>query len=300
MERLRKHAKIGLIHFMAYPQVAGGDGPVAETLSEILADDYFDVVEVTRANDPATQQRVAAMLEQSHITVAFGAQPVLLRNKLNLNALDADARRRAVEAVRACFEQAKLYGAKSLAVLAGPWDDGEKQQATKALIESLIELADGADEYGLGLALEVFDDTIDKKALVGKADIALEVGRAVRAKCDNFGLMHDLSHMPLLGESPAEALRPIRDLLVHVHIGNAVLDTSHTAYGDKHPRFGLPGGANDVAELTEFLRVLYEIGYLGGEDRRIVSFEVMPQPGEDSRLVIAGTKRTLNEAAANL
>ena len=51
MPMLRKHAKIGLIHFMAYPSVMKGEGPVLETLDRILADDYFDVVEMTRIAD---------------------------------------------------------------------------------------------------------------------------------------------------------------------------------------------------------------------------------------------------------
>ena len=84
-----------------------------------------------------------------------------------------------------------------------------------------------------------------------------------------------------------------------MHMGNAVAaDSSHQGYGDQHPRFGYPGGSNDVAELAEFLQTLYDVGYLGGEHRKAISFEVKPMPGEDPEAVIAGSKRTLNAAAA--
>lgn len=301
MRILRKHAKIGLVHFMAYPEVIRGDGPVLETLRSILVDDYFDVVEITRIADNAKAKQAAALLEQSHVTVAFGAQPVLLINKLNLNALDAAERLKAVEAVKICYEQAAVFGAEGVAVLAGPCDAENTDEGMKVLIDSLIDLANTAAGYNLKLALEVFDEAIDKQSLVGKSDIAKKVGQAVRDECSNFGLMHDLSHLPLLNETPTEALKPIRDLLTHVHIGNAYLaDKGNPAYGDQHPRFGLPGGVNDIPELVRFLQTLYEIGYLGSEERRIISFEVKPLAGEESELVIANAKRTLNEAALQL
>ena len=110
--------------------------------------------------------------------------------------------------------------------------------------------------------------------------------------------MLDLSHLPLLGEDPYEAVHALSDCLVHVHIGNCVTDPSHPAYGDSHPRFGYPGGDNGVTELSIFLRVLLDCGYLDRVKRPIVSFEVKPVDGESSRAVIAGSKRALMEAWA--
>jgi len=298
---LRRDAKVGIIHFMAFPEVMGGDGPIVETLSRLLADDYFDAVEVTRINDEAVAREVARLAAESHVTLAFGAQPVLLGGKLNLNALDEGERAKAVGAVRSCLDQAALLKAVGVAVLAGPCPAGREAEAGEALVGSLIELSRAAAPYGLKLVLEVFDDAIDKKALVGKAPVARALGERVRAACPNFGLMHDLSHLPLLGESPREALDPIKHLLVHMHMGNCIMgDASQEGYGDQHPRFGVPGGENDVEQVVEFLRVLYEVGYLGGDERRILSFEVKPLPGEDSERVIAGSKRVLNEAVARL
>lgn len=297
MMTLRKDAKIGLIHFMAYPQVIKGDGPVVETLRKILVDDYFDLVEVTRVNDPGTAREVASMLKQSHISVAFGAQPVLLINKLNLNALETGERQKAVQAIMDCFDQAALFGATGVAVLAGPCEKGREQDAEKVLVASLVELSRKAAGYHLNLALEIFDDTIDKKALVGKAALAAKIGKEVRKECPNFGLMHDLSHCPLLGETPLQALEPIKHLLVHAHLGNAVVrDKTHPAYGDQHPRFGIEGGSNDVEETRAFLKALYAIGFLGKGERKPLSFEVKPMPGEDSDLIIANAKRVLNQA----
>jgi hypothetical protein len=47
IEPINKYAKIGLIHFMAYPSTIKGEGPIEETIRKIAVDDYFDAIEVT-------------------------------------------------------------------------------------------------------------------------------------------------------------------------------------------------------------------------------------------------------------
>jgi hypothetical protein len=80
-------------------------------------------------------------------------------------------------------------------------------------------------------------------------------------------------------------------------MGNCVVKSPDMpAYGDAHPRFGFPGGENDVAELAAYLRVLKDIGFLNKENPPIVSFEVKPFGDEDPDVVVANAKRTLNEA----
>jgi hypothetical protein len=80
-------------------------------------------------------------------------------------------------------------------------------------------------------------------------------------------------------------------------MGNCVMrDKNHPAYGDQHPRFGLPGGENDVPQVVEYIRTLIRIGYLQEGNPRILSFEVKPMPGESSEIVLANAKRTLRDA----
>ena len=52
--------RVGMIHFMAYPQAMKPGGPVVETLQALCADDYFSLVEVTRIPDAATRARAGA------------------------------------------------------------------------------------------------------------------------------------------------------------------------------------------------------------------------------------------------
>ena len=163
------------------------------------------------------------------------------------------------------------------------------------------ELCAHAKTKGLRFILESFDSKYDKKCLIGPAKDALALCKALRKDYKDFGLMIDLSHLPIQDETPKRVFETLkRDNIAHIHIGNSVKQPGHAAYGDQHPRFGLPGGENDVPQLVEFLRELFEIGYLGRGRRPVVAFEVKPLPGETSGAVIANAKRTLVEAWARL
>lgn len=298
-----EYMKVGIIHFMAYPQVMRGEGPILETLAKIAEDDYFTAVEVTWMKDAEVRRRACRLLEAAHMTVAYGAQPRTLTTGLDINSLDDSIRAKAVATLKEGIDEAYELGAVGLAFLAGKYPGKDKEEdACQALEDSINQLCGHAKAKGsMPVVLEIFDRDIEKRSLVGPNDVALRIAANVRNKYDNFGLMVDLSHLPLLRQTPEEALIPVKDHLVHVHIGNAVVgDPSHPAYGDAHPRFGIEGGANDVEELAHFLRILFDVGYLGKGEPRIVSFEVKPLPGETSEIVIANAKRTLNEAWARL
>ena len=146
------------------------------------------------------------------------------------------------------------------------------------MVTSTSELCSYAEtKGGLRIILEIFDYDVDKKSLIGPAPLAARFAEEIRREHENFGLMVDLSHLPLLRESSAEAVIPVKDYLVHAHMGNAVVkDPGFDAYGDNHPRFGFPGGANDVDEVVEYLKVLLSIGFLNTDDPPVLSFEVKP------------------------
>jgi sugar phosphate isomerase/epimerase len=137
---------------------------------------------------------------------------------------------------------------------------------------------------------------VDKKALIGTCATAATVARAVRREFPDFGLLHDLSHIYLCHEEPARHFPLIREHLVHVHIGNSVSDQGHPLHGDTHPLFGIPGSDNDVPELRDFLRVLFDIGYLRPGRRPVVGFEIKPPSEVAPATAIANMKRTWEKA----
>ncbi|MCD6506136.1 sugar phosphate isomerase/epimerase [Candidatus Poribacteria bacterium] len=294
-EPIHAYMKVGLIHFMAFPETIKGEGPIAETVKKIAEDEFFTAIEITWMKDPEVRKQVREMIETSGMTVGYGAQPAVLTIPLNPNSLDEEERRKAVEVLKGQIDMAYEMGAKRMAFLSGK-DPGDEQRdaAVEALVKTTQELCDYAAEKGMGITLETFDREVDKKALIGPSELAAEFARRVNRA--NFGLMVDLSHMPLLNETPTESVWLVKDYLVHAHVGNCVLDPNHPAYGDQHPRFGI--GENDVEDVAEYLDALLDVGFLNTDDPPIVSFEVKPMEGEDPDLVIANAKRVLIQAWA--
>lgn len=294
---LHSAMKVGIVHFMAYP-----NGPALETITKIAEDPFFGAIEITSIPDPAERAAVAKLLAGAHLVVGFGAQPIELGNKLDINSLDVEKRQASVNRLKVAVDEAAELGAQRFAVLSGPYPGEQHEaEAVKALIDSLNQLCGYAAGKGLSVVIETFDRSIDKKSLIGPNALAVEVSAAVRRDYPTFGLMLDLSHLPLQFETSEQALSVAKDHLVHAHIGNCVLnEQSHPLYGDLHPRFGVEGGENDVPELVEYLRMLREIGYIGEGKQNIVAFEVKPQAGESSAIVVANAKRTLIEAWARL
>lgn len=305
-ESIYKYADVGLIHFMAYPQTIKGEGPILETLAKICEDDYFTLAEITWIKDPEVRKAAKAMLQQSGMKYAFGAQPTLLTQKLNLNDPDEDGRKKAVAQIKAAIDEAAEMECSGLAFLSGRDPGaGDRDKGMELLLESVKEICDYARTRGnMPIALETFDQVeYGKNTILGPTRDAVAFAEKIRASYANFGLMLDLSHLPLLGESVSEMLEPAKDVLVHVHIGNCVMrDSNHPAYGDEHPRFGCEGGENGVDELAAFIEGLMKIGYLDGKTVRPMSFEVKPIAafGETSEVVVANAKRALNKAWATV
>lgn len=294
---LHSYVRPGLVHFMAYPQCMGGEGPIAETVARLCDDPFFELLELAPVNDPAVRDTVRALAEQARVELALAATPRLLGGKLDLNAADASARQTAVDAVVAVVDMAESMGVRSVSLLSGAV--APDYAAAKArLVESLKAICARGLEKGVEIVLETFDQVpYGKNRLIGPTQDAVDISETLCVDYPNFGLLLDLSHLPLIGETSEYALTLASEHISHIHIGNCAMDDpAHPAYGDNHPRFGAPGTRNDTAELTEFLRVLLDVGYLNKNERRAVSFEVKPMAGESNEAVIAGSKRTLEEA----
>lgn len=284
---------------MIYPETMGGSGPIVETISRILEDDFFSMIEVTHIDDAAVRKEVAALIDTAHARVAFGAQPPILRGKLDLNSFDPSKRKEAIEALLPLVDEAKELGAKRFTVLSGPDTGNKREEARRLLVDSLMTICSYAKDRDVSVTLETFDRSVEKKSLIGPSEEALMVSEELKSKFPSFGLMYDMGHAPLLNEDPVKALHLLKDHLVHVHVGNCVKTPGLTAYGDQHPRFGFKGGENDVSQLSCFLKALLDVGYISSVPQAIspvVGFELKPVLGEKAEMVIANGKRTWKKA----
>lgn len=301
-ESIHKYFKVGLISFMAYPANMRGEDPdVVSTIKKIACDDYFDAIELNHIKDAEKRAAAAKLLSISHMTVCYGAQPRLLTSGLNPNHLEEGERLKAEAVLMEAIDEAEELGSKGIAFLAGKWQEETKEQSYNQLLKTTRNLCDYAKTKSMMVELEVFDFDIAKASLIGPAPYAAKFAADMRTTHNNFGLLIDLSHIPMTYESPEFVVRTLRPYITHIHIGNTVCaDPSAEGYGDEHQRFGFPGGSNDIPQLLEFLRVLKNEGFMNANNPIVLSFEVKPWKDEDSDIVVANAKRTLNRAWALL
>ncbi len=300
----------GVVHPLIYLACRGGEGPILETLPAIVNDSDFGAIEIAPIKNPEVRQKAKALLAQSQLQVVYlPILPVLLE-KQEPGSADVDQRSAAVSRLKTLIDEAIDVGCV-LAMVQGPLDPGpdQRQATTDRLVKDLQELCDYAAARSrqrlLYLTFENFDRDVEKKRLIGPTVEAVQMARCIDRP--NFGLTIDLSHLPLLNETPAQALQTAAPYLIHAHIGNCVIDHPESPlYGDFHPRFGHPLGRNDLPEVVEYLRQLDEVQYWTRARERlgatpILSMELRTIPGEESsEAVLANGKRTFMRAWAQV
>jgi len=300
----------GVIHPLIYLECRGGAGPIMETLPAIISDTVFGAIEIAPIKDPEVRQKAKALLAQSQLQVVYlPILPVLLE-KLEPGSADSDQRRAALSRLKSLIDEAIDFGCV-MAMVQGPLDPGPDQRAatTERLAADLRELCDYATAHSrqrqLFLTFENFDRDVEKKRLIGPTVEAAALARAVDRP--NFGLTIDLSHLPLLRETAAQALHTAAPYLIHAHIGNCVADHPDSPlYGDFHPRFGHPLGCNDLPQVVDYLRQLDAVAYWSQARERlgstpILSMELRTIPGEESpEAILANGKRTFMRAWAQV
>ena len=295
---IQNYCRLGIVLSMAYPECMISEESYLSSLKKILVDPFFQVVELGSHPFASIEKKVPSMVKVAHCDMTFSGHSLLFSQKLNINSLDEGERNQAVALLKQGIDQAYSWGCEEFQFLSRQYEEGKQELYLQQLILSTKELCSYARKKGdISICLEVFDHTIDKKSLLGPASLVRKYAQEVCKDYDNFGIMVDCSHIPMIGESIDEAIDPVKEYISHVHMGNTYIsDQSHPSYGDYHPRFGYPGSENDTEYLISFLQKIKDIGYLQEGGANILSFEVKPQGDEDSDLVVANAKRTLLDA----
>jgi len=300
-EAMEKYLRMGTVHFMTYPSVLSDESQVVPTLKRLIADPYFSVLEVAHIKDESIRAMVTELFSRTDCALIFAAQPEQLGKKININATDPTERKAAIDTLKRRIDEAYAMKAEGFGFIAGRIEEGRQDEQFELLVDACHTLCEYAESQGdMPIELEQFDCDIQNRLLIGSATRAKKLANAL-GDCANFGILVDLSHLPLLKESPKECFDILGSAVTHVHIGNAVCSKPDDyLYGDFHPRFSLPNSAVGVPEVADFLRELFAIGYFGEGKRPIVSFEIKAWPPDDCEAVLAECKRVMNQAWALL
>lgn len=293
----------GVVHGAAY---AGHDHDQIATTERFLLDPAVQCVEGAWQLDGEAAARLRDRLSWSGCDVVYVVGGFMRRQGIDPSAAMADARAKALDALKALVETASFYGATMMLLCSGA-DPGPERRAEAivhfgAAVEALCAHARAIrPERPMWITVEHFDRELDQKRLLGPTVEAVALLRDVRKRHANVGMTIDLSHVVQLGEDVEEAVAVAGDLLIHAHVANCGLDRAVAAtFGDSHCRFGAAGGAVVLADVVRFLKALVRNGY-GARTlpttMPIITVEMKTPQGETPELALASGLRMLAHAA---
>ncbi len=292
------------------PEIAKEKESVLSYLRPIVGDGYWQGLQIPPIGNPDVVREVAAQLRLAGMTVVYGVGGTLSRAKVSLHTPDEANRRAAIDLTKQLIDEAYLMGAVLMDLNPGK-DPGpsEREKEQDLLVASLSELcaysAEKAGDHVIALSMEHFDRDVDKKYLLGPTKETIEVIRRIRDSHKNIGITADISHLYLLKEDPAQSVRDADDLVLHAHLSNYIIeDSNDPRWGDNHPPHWVSKGEVGPKEIAAFLEALWDIGYFDIPERafrrRLVTFEIRPGDGEPPEVVIAGSRRVLDDAVSLL
>ncbi|MFD0958071.1 sugar phosphate isomerase/epimerase family protein [Paenibacillus chungangensis] len=310
-EAIESTASIGIVLPKLFPFPQDKPERMLEGLMTILEDPFFTAVEVSYIADPRTRLLAKQYMQYSGVDILFNGGDAFRELGIDLSSLDAEVRVESVERCKMLVDHCYEMDARIMHIVTGKYEgEDKKSRNVEAFMLSAMEICQYAKErasshgYELYISLEIGDRHMDRHYLLGPTHEAVHVARTIRSQYNNFGLLLDQSHLPLMEEDAVQSLWLAKDELTHIHIGNCYMKNREADYfGDKHIPFGVKDSEVGVDELTAFLAALKEIGFFQRPKptrRPVVTFEMGRLADESPRLVIANMKRFFLEAWANV
>jgi sugar phosphate isomerase/epimerase len=299
--------KFGLVIYGSYPEVLQSTDTLLKRLVEVSKDTSFDVIELPVVDETGLWGKIRRIKEEAGLDVVASAGPSCVLQGWNLSSTDSSLHKTSIKGMQKAIDYAYAIGSKELVFLSGK-DPGESERgkARISLLKALEELMDysmqKARDYVLVLSLELADRNITHNQLIGPTNEALDLMIRAKEKSEAVNVTLDMSHIAQLGETFEQATSNLRGLVSHAHVANVLVrDTSRPEFGDKHPRFGLPGGEYDVPDIARFIELLFERCFTKATyfpyGKPVVSLEVKPTEDVDAEVSLAGAKRALFEAS---
>ena len=119
-ELLEQYLRLGLVHFMAFPETMQDESLLLPTLEKIAADPMFRCIEIKAIEDESLIRPVVDLAAGAGLDIVLTAQPAVLAGGLDPGSAERKESERAFEVLKHHVDQACALGAESVALLSGP------------------------------------------------------------------------------------------------------------------------------------------------------------------------------------
>lgn len=276
-----KKAILGVNHQFLYPESITDATAHTETLKKAALLDNIDALDCwvwrgSRSREEIAILRGCGKVINYNIGDRAGEKPLFVCSP------EREERVRVYDTLMRELEYAMAVGSKKIVFASGP-DLPEDREGAKERLGELIVLLSKQLPRDVVLALEPTDRDVDKHFLLGPLDETVDFIKKCRRYVKNLGLLLDMCHIPLMHETLESSMEKVDDTLVHIHLGNCMInDKNDPFYGDRHIPWGYAGAEYGENEGVKFLHMLRDHGYF---DRpcATVSFEMRPYDGMSAK-----------------
>jgi sugar phosphate isomerase/epimerase len=272
--------RLGINHHLLFPASFEDVIVHRETFPIALSLEAFEVIDMFIPVGGEVEREMTDLLLKSGKEAVYNC-PLMVGDHLNPHSSEERIRQQTLETLYVHLDRAKRLKSKKVGVASGI-DPGvlQRKEQTQWFVEYLVAACQYAAPE-LEVIIEPFDRSIGKNLLIGSSVEAREVVEAVQNRGHhNIGIMIDMGHIPIMGETFEHATKVLAPFIRHVHLGSCLInDRPDPLYGDMHPPWGYPGGENDVKETADFLECLFKEGILGEGKRPSITLEMRPYPG---------------------
>ncbi|MCC5807340.1 MAG: sugar phosphate isomerase/epimerase [Opitutales bacterium] len=295
---LAEVARPGVMISNAWPNSREKEGATLAAIESVFGEtDYFEALQVVDVPFASERCSIAALVRDRKLPMTYTLTRVFAENGLNLSDLDPGNRERSWRAVIDRFDEAEEAGAGTVGVVSGarPADEERREEALRALEDSLDNIAGAVAQRPLKVLIEPLDYEAHKRCTLGKTVEAVEICRHIAARDRALGLCLDTAHMILNGEDIIEAVETAREFIQEFHFCNCVTDRGHPLFGDRHLPFGSPGLVN-TGLIAQKMASMRRMGFLNPRDRPRVLCEVILNNEMTSMEIVRHCQETLQAA----
>ena len=290
-------AQPGIMISQAWPHSRSESGATLRAIEQVFAHtSFFEAVQTVDIPFADERRAVRKLVRDAGRPHTYTLTRVLGENKLNLSSLDPIVRQRSYETVIQKFDDALEAGADAIGLISGPRpvDPVRRDEALRALEDSLAQISAAGARAGLTILVEPLDYEAHKRCTLGTTGEAVAICDHLAKANLSLKLCLDVAHLVLNGESVVPAVAAARGHVLEFHFVNAVTDRAHPLFGDHHLVFGSPG-VIDIPQIAGMMAGLARDGFFNAAQRPRVFCEVWKPDDRESLAVVDHCERALRE-----
>ena len=284
MKPFSEVAKPGLMISQTWPKSREVEGQTLEVIEKALDERYFKAFQTVEIPYTNERKMIAELLGSQNLPLNYCVARVMNENKLNLSDMDRKNRKKSVDHLIHCMDDARAAGSKAFSLISGPkpYDHMKRSEALNYLKDSLAQLCKEAKKSPpLKIVIEPLDFDVHKKNTLGTTEEAVQICYDLQQEGLDLWLCIDTAHAMLNNEDPLEALTLSLPYTAEFHFCNCVIDPSDQLYGDYHTSFGEPG-ILDVSGISRMMAKMLDMDYLNTTDQPPIMCEVLKRKQDDS------------------